>query len=173
VQLLVENLGRVDYRETIPDQHRGILGHVTVGGTVLRGWDMYTLPLDDIASMRCKDLQDMSKTTSSSPPVFYQATFRSPAGVNSGMDIAEHDTFLSIPNGTKGQVWVNGFNLGRYWIVGPQQSLYLPASLLMDPGEENEILVLELEPSGGVDMVVRGLSKRIWANHPDPDRPRR
>jgi hypothetical protein len=45
--------------------------------------------------------------------------------------------------------------------------------LLSDAGEENEILVLELEPSGGVDMVVRGLSKRIWANHPDPDKPRR
>ena len=43
---------------------------------------------------------------------------------------------------TKGYVFVNGFNLGRYWKIGPQKSLYLPGSLLK---ENNEIIVFELE----------------------------
>ena len=31
---------------------------------------------------------------------------------------------------SKGQVFVNSFNLGRYWSKGPQQTLYIPAPLL-------------------------------------------
>jgi len=52
------------------------------------------------------------------------------------------DTFLSLPGWTKGVAWVNGFNLGRYWKVGPQQSLYVPATVLK-PGR-NELIVFEL-----------------------------
>ena len=172
LQLLVENLGRVDYGDTIPDQHRGIVGVVTVGGEPLHGWDMYTLPLDDGGSMSSLDRPISVEVTSRIPPIFYKATFKSPAGTKCSESNPEHDTFLSIPHGTKGQVWVNGFNLGRYWIVGPQQSLYLPAPVLKDAGEENEIVVLELEPQSDVQMIARGLSQRVWANHPDPDKPK-
>ena len=42
--------------------------------------------------------------------------------------------------GTKGLVWVNGFNLGRYWSVGPQYTLYVPGELLK---EENSIEIFE------------------------------
>ena len=30
----------------------------------------------------------------------------------------------------KGVVFINGFNLGRYWDVGPQRTLYVPAPLM-------------------------------------------
>lgn len=44
----------------------------------------------------------------------------------------------------KGYVWVNGFNLGRYWeSMGPQHALYIPAPLLKEGS--NEIIVLELD----------------------------
>lgn len=36
------------------------------------------------------------------------------------------DTYLDMSNWKKGFVWVNGYNLGRYWSVGPQQRLYCP-----------------------------------------------
>ena len=43
-------------------------------------------------------------------------------------------------------VWINGFNLGRYWpVVGPQQTLYLPAPLLKLPPETNTFILFELE----------------------------
>ena len=51
------------------------------------------------------------------------------------------DTFLKTDSFTKGFVTVNGFNLGRYWEIGPQQTLYLPSSLLNEG--ENEIVVFE------------------------------
>lgn len=46
----------------------------------------------------------------------------------------------------QGQAFVNGFNLGRYWpVVGPQVTLYVPASTLL-PGKENsELVLLELD----------------------------
>ena len=40
------------------------------------------------------------------------------------------DTFLRLDGWTKGVAFVNGFNLGRYWDRGPQQTLYVPAPLL-------------------------------------------
>ena len=39
------------------------------------------------------------------------------------------DTFLATPGWTKGVCWINGFNLGRHWEVGPQRTLYVPAPL--------------------------------------------
>ena len=41
------------------------------------------------------------------------------------------DTFIDMSNWGKGVVFINGFNLGRYWSSsGPQLTLYLPAPLL-------------------------------------------
>ena len=42
----------------------------------------------------------------------------------------------------KGCIWINGNNLGRYWQVGPQQSIYIPAEWLKKGS--NEIIVFEL-----------------------------
>ena len=53
------------------------------------------------------------------------------------------DTYLALPGWTKGVVWLNGFNLGRYWNRGPQKTLYIPASLF-DYGTINELIVFEL-----------------------------
>lgn len=52
------------------------------------------------------------------------------------------DTFLALEGWTKGNVWVNGFALGRYWSRGPQSTLYVPAPVLRTG--RNEITVLEL-----------------------------
>jgi len=39
------------------------------------------------------------------------------------------DTYLTLCGWGKGQVYINGFHLGRYWGVGPQHTYYAPASL--------------------------------------------
>ena len=51
------------------------------------------------------------------------------------------DTFMKLDSFTKGFVTVNGFNIGRYWEIGPQKTLYVPASLLKEG--KNEIIVFE------------------------------
>jgi beta-galactosidase len=52
------------------------------------------------------------------------------------------DTYLDMSHWGKGVVWVNGHNLGRYWSIGPQQTLYIPVEWLKKGN--NDIVVLEL-----------------------------
>ena len=62
-------------------------------------------------------------------------------------DIAEPlDAWLAFPGGSKGMVWLNGFLLGRYWKVGPQETLYAPAPLWR--AGRNEIVVLDTDGLG-------------------------
>ncbi|KAI1110543.1 family 35 glycoside hydrolase [Nemania sp. NC0429] len=177
LQLLVENLGRVDYwsRESgtivaLEDPWKGIRGNVTIGSDVLLGWTIHPLPLEAPPSAPSKSQATRRKAASvasGSPPVFYRATFDT--GRDGDTDPAQLDTFLTVPGGIKGNVWVNGFNLGRYWVVGPQQSLYLPGTLLRPAG--NEVVVLELEPGPGAEtLTVFGAAEREWGNYADPDR---
>lgn len=52
------------------------------------------------------------------------------------------DTFIDMKNYSKGYVWINGRNLGRYWSRGPQFRLYCPGAWLKK--ENNKIVILEL-----------------------------
>ncbi|RWS20424.1 hypothetical protein B4U80_00202, partial [Leptotrombidium deliense] len=59
-----------------------------------------------------------------------------------------YDTFLQVNNWRKGVAMINGFNLGRYWpAVGPQETLYIPATLLKKYPDENTLQLFELEES--------------------------
>ncbi|KUI52523.1 Beta-galactosidase [Cytospora mali] len=167
LQLLVENLGRVDYWsleaytfDGLTDPYKGIVDEVTIGNTTINGWTMTSLPVDGVPSFSSKGNISANGAT----PMFYSGTFEVDGNYSDPMRL---DTFLAIPNGVKGVVWVNNFNLGRYWTIGPQQSLYLPGTVLK-VGQTNEIVVLELEP-GNQTMIARGEPERIWGNNPDPD----
>lgn len=169
LQLLVENLGRVDYWSLeaytfngLTDPYKGIVGDVTIGNSTIDGWAMTSLPLDRVPSFSSKAKANTSAVGDT--PMFYQGTFEVDGNYSDPMRL---DTFISIPNGVKGVVWVNNFNLGRYWTIGPQQSLYLPGTILK-AGQSNEIIVLELEP-GAQTMIARGEAERMWGNNPDPD----
>ncbi|KAJ5371302.1 uncharacterized protein N7496_007394 [Penicillium cataractarum] len=158
LDLLIENMGRVNYGPRIIDQRKGIVGNVTVGGDVLANWDIYPLPLESPPSPSSSNAKK-PQPSAGSGPVFYTGTF----------DVGTvGDTFLELPGWTKGAVWVNGVNLGRYWIIGPQQTLYLPGVYLKETG--NKIDVLALEPTGN-EGFVSGVTSRKWGNHPDPDAP--
>lgn len=159
LSLFVENLGRVDYGEAMTDPIKGIKGDVKVGGETLTGWDIYGLPFDEAPTDFASS--DVSVESNDGTPVVYKGSFKTE---KEGMAA---DTFLELPDGVKGVAWVNGFNLGRYWAIGPQQQLYLPGCLLKQD-EPNEVVILELEPKAG-DRVARGLSERTWANNDDPD----
>ena len=68
------------------------------------------------------------------------------------------DTFLDMRGWSNGIVFVNGINLGRYWNVGPQQTLYLPGAWLRRG--RNEIVVFDLE-GRGKSAVISGLTTPI------------
>jgi hypothetical protein len=174
LQLLVENLGRVDYhsresvhRNYLQDPYKGIFGNITVGDRVLRNWDIYPLPMENVSFVE-QNLYQNELVKVGDTPVLYYGTFLGGNAENS-TDSALLDTFLAVPNGLKGVVWVNGFNLGRFWFVGPQQSLYLPGTIIT-PGQQNKVIILELEPGiRNGSMVVVGMTERAWKNNPDVD----
>ena len=70
-----------------------------------------------------------------SGPHFFRAHF---------MLTATGDTFLDTRKLGKGAAWINGHNLGRFWSVGPQQTLYVPGPWLHKG--TNEIVVFDLLP---------------------------
>lgn len=126
LDLLVENMGRVNYGFHLHDR-KGITLGARHGQQFLFGWTIYPLPLEDLSGLQFGPTGDLTG------PAFFRGRFAvdEPA-----------DTFIALPGWTKGICWVNGFNLGRYWEIGPQRTLYVPAPLLRTG--ENELIVLEL-----------------------------
>jgi beta-galactosidase len=136
LEVLVENMGGVNYGPRI-GAPKGLLGPVTLNGTALHDWDCHTLALDDREALDALPFTAADAPTAAEP-AFHHGTF--------AVD-APADTFLALPGWTKGQAWVNGFHLGRYWNRGPQRTLYVPAPVLR-PGA-NELLLLELHGTTG------------------------
>jgi beta-galactosidase len=81
-------------------------------------------------------------------PCFYRGSFDSSAA---------GDTFLDTGEFTKGQLWLNGFALGRIWNVGPQKTLYAPAPLLVKG--TNAVIVFDAQ--GKMGRKLRGLESPV------------
>lgn len=126
LDILVENMGRVNYGPNLVDR-KGITDAVLLGQQMLFDWDIYPLELDDLSEL------PFATRSVGAGPAFYRGAFQV---------IDPLDTFLSLPGWNKGVAWINGFNLGRYWRRGPQQTLYVPAPLLRKG--KNELILLEL-----------------------------
>ncbi|XP_071263288.1 beta-galactosidase [Salvelinus alpinus] len=145
VDILVENMGRVNYGKDIND-FKGLVSNLTLGADILTGWEVYSLSIEQAVSQGL--LWEMGSMEAGTPPPsplsvpsFYGGTFVIPDGIP---DLPQ-DTYIHFPDWRKGQVWINGFNLGRYWPArGPQITLYVPASIL-STAAPNNVTVLELE----------------------------
>lgn len=135
LEILVENMGRVNFGFYLKD-FKGITDCVTVGGQKQFGWETYNLELDDISKVAFAPC----KAQSIDGPTFLRGRFTVDEAV---------DTFLRCDKLTKGQVWINGFNLGRYWTpAGPQMTLYIPAALLKQG--ENELIIFETDAASAL-----------------------
>ncbi|MBQ9765552.1 MAG: beta-galactosidase [Lachnospiraceae bacterium] len=132
IDILTENMGRVNFGPRIEKQRKGIDGTVSLNGHGHFNWEQYTLPLDNV------DKIDFDKPYKEGVPAFYRYTFEA-------NEIG--DTFLELEGFGKGVAFINGFNLGRYWEIGPQKRLYVPGPLIK-PGT-NEIIVFETEGKVG------------------------
>ena len=134
LDLLIENLGRVGFGpDVLLGDRKGILEYICVQGRArqfLCNWEVYTLPMTNKLGA-LSYLPNPRKGL----PTFYRGTFKAEKG---------KDCFIHPDGFTKGFIVVNGFNLGRYWKIGPQYSVYLPWPILK---EENEIIVFDEEPT--------------------------
>lgn len=128
LEILVEAMGRVNFGQRLLDR-KGITERVTLRGVTLMDWTMTPLPMDPSGH----GPRVWGAVDSTAGPKLFRASFR----------LAETgDCFLDMGAWSKGVVWVNGRNLGRFWDAGPQRSLYLPAPWLRKG--RNEIVVLDL-----------------------------
>ena len=150
LEIFIEVMGRINYSKLIHDP-KGITDKVEVFTTDgkndltynLKDWNVYLYPYD-------LDYNDMSyiPTAIGDQPAYYRATFNLKK---------TGDTYLDMRTWGKGLVWVNGHCIGRFWEVGPQQTLYLPGCWLKKG--KNEIVVLDV--TGPTQAKVEGLTKPI------------
>jgi beta-galactosidase len=128
LEILVENMGRVNYGKNLKDS-KGMAGNLWINNKYVFDWEMTAIELDRLPVLFKNQKENRY-------PKFFK-------GILEIQEDAAPDTFVQLDGWTKGNVFINGFNLGRYWSVGPQATLYLPGPLLKKG--KNELVVLELE----------------------------
>ncbi len=126
LDILVENMGRINYGAKIVNSIKGIISPVIIDGQEITGnWEIYKLPMDVAPTLTSeKTMAQINR------PSIYNGTFQL---TETG------DTFLDMRDWGKGIVFINGVNIGRYWSVGPQQTLYVPGCWLKVGKNEIEI----------------------------------
>jgi beta-galactosidase len=155
LDLLVEAMGRINFGAEVRDR-KGLLGPVrlrpgTGPAIELAGWRIFKLPLDDRMREHLR---------------FGPSKLKEPAFWRTAIEVQRPlDTFLDMRGWTKGFVWVNGHNLGRYWNIGPQQTMYLPGPWLRKG--RNTVVILDL--IGPRDPTIAGLAEPVLNDlHPEP-----
>ena len=137
LDILVEAMGRVNFGVEVHDR-KGIHGPVTFAAAgaapvELHDWDVFRLPLDAPMLAKLQFASASSVAAAHATPAFWRAT----------VTVAQPaDCFLDLRPWGKGFVWVNGHNLGRFWNIGPQQTMYVPGPWLK--AGENEVVILDL-----------------------------
>ena len=130
LEVLVENMGRINFGKEFIFDRKGITERVLLNDAELKTWEIVSMPFDDLSKLK------FSKKDGSNS-FFLRGSFT----------LAEiGDTFLDMRKFGKGHVWVNGHHLGRFWNIGPQQSLYLPVGWLKKG--RNSLVILDLENKG-------------------------
>lgn len=155
LQILVENQGRINFNDT--NDQKGILGTVYMQtfdeDLKLNDWTMTGYPLTNYSHME-QFIADPETTTDVSSkgvllngPTVWHATFTIPIGQSL------YDTYLDPTGWGKGIVYINGFNLGRYWpLMGPQITMYVPKDILLNGS--NTICFVEYQRAT-VDRIVK------------------
>ncbi|XP_016850300.1 beta-galactosidase-1-like protein isoform X2 [Anolis carolinensis] len=133
LDLLVESMGHINFGANESD-FKGLVKNLTLGSNIVTDWLIYPLGIDKAVSHSWPPVAPLSNGTG---PAFYTGFFTT-------LGIAQ-DSFVKFPGWNKGQIWINGFNLGRFWPTrGPQQTLFVPGSILSS-STINTVVVLELQ----------------------------
>ncbi len=139
IGILVDAMGRINYGEKLEDR-KGIES-VIFGKQIMFGYDVYCLPMDNL------DKLEFTNQMANNEPVFVRGTFKANY---------KDECFVHMDNFGKGNVWINGYNIGRYWTKkGPQKALYIPGSLL-NTDKENEIIIFDIEGYKNAEVVIDG-----------------
>ncbi|XP_050069139.1 beta-galactosidase-like [Anopheles maculipalpis] len=137
LQLLVESQGRINYN--IPNDFKGILGSVTVDAKSLYNWTITSFPLDSyryLENFLSQQPTEKDDLVGAGAQIYYGSFTINTDTI--------HDTYLYPNVWGKGLVFINGFNLGRYWpLAGPQITLYVPRHILKQGN--NQLVMIEYQ----------------------------
>lgn len=161
LEILVENVGRVNYGADLLNNRKGITEKVTLAGKELKNWTVTPLPLYNLTHevdidnypIDYKKFKRAFEDENAVPqgeeaPCFLRGTFRLEQ---------QGDVFLDMRGWNKGAVWVNGHSIGKYWDVGPQHTLYVPGPWVKKG--KNEIMIFVMEGNG--QREIAGLERPI------------
>lgn len=142
----IEAMGRINFGRAIKD-YKGITKEVTISAEMdgheaswnLKNWTIVPIP-DNYETA----VEALSVGTETSKRTRQHAKLLTKAGYYRGHFTLRKpgDTFLNMEAFGKGQVYVNGHAIGRFWNIGPQQTLYLPGCWLKQG--RNEVIVLDV-----------------------------
>ena len=138
--IIVEGMGRINFGRAIKD-FKGIIGDLTISSEY-DNMETTWKPLQWSNTAIADDYDTVVKTLALKPLPAGQDILK--PGYHRGYFNINKvgDTFLNLETWGKGQVWVNGHAMGRFWSIGPQQTLYIPGCWLKKG--KNEIIVLDL-----------------------------
>ena len=185
--IVVEGMGRINFGRAIKD-YKGIVGNVTItsqspyGEITLKptAWAQLAIP-DDYQnavkalsgkSMADAELEEVVAKAHSDAVIKIDPWGERKAGYYRGFFNINKvgDTFINMEAFGKGQVYVNGHALGRFWQIGPQQTLYLPGCWLKKG--KNEVIVLDVVgPKGEAGKVGTDVMPTAFCHdHPELDK---
>lgn len=185
--IVVEGMGRINFGRAIKD-YKGIVGNVTItsqspyGEITLKptAWAQLAIP-DDYQnavkalsgkSMADAELEEVVAKAHSDAVIKIDPWGERKAGYYRGFFNINKvgDTFINMEAFGKGQVYVNGHALGRFWQIGPQQTLYLPGCWLKKG--KNEVIVLDVVgPKGEAGKVGTDVMPSAFCqDHPELDK---
>jgi beta-galactosidase len=147
LDILVENTGRLNYGKKMNGERAGITKEVLLNDLPITHWLIYSLPLD------LPNLLTFTNTPCTGA-CFFRATLHV---------AVPGDTFLDTSELGKGQLWINGHNLGRFWNVGPQQTLYVPGPWLHKGA--NDIVIFDLMGKSGRNIRFRAQPRLAEVRH--------
>ena len=137
LDVVVESSGRVNYGWSL-GEFKGLLAPALVERRAIQRWEAAPIDIAAASDAAVERLAEPShRADSPSGAGAASAVFHLPQPA---------DAHLALPGFGRGFAWVNGFLLGRYWRVGPQQTLYVPGPLLR--AGKNVVTVLDLEQRG-------------------------
>lgn len=125
LELVVENMARVNYGRHMVGERKGILGPVRVDRVELSGWEHVALPFAVPESAAADGEEHCLR--------FWRGDLT--ANVQA-------DTFIDMRGWPKGHVWLNGIHLGRFWEIGPQYTLFAPGSWMREGANDVHVLSL-------------------------------
>jgi hypothetical protein len=136
LDILVENMGRLNYGDNFVE-FKGLPEGVSIDGKKITGWEHFGFNFSRIGQVKWDTKVPFGQ------PGFFKGTFH--------VDQVG-DTFLNPSGWTKGFAFVNGFNLGRYWTIGPQLTLYVPSPILKVG--DNELIIFEAENTNTAEKTM-------------------